>query len=520
MEKKILLIGNGNSKWVMRYVKRMHAENRMVTLINDAQFELAEKKGFYDYYREHNVKVLTISDSNLYLRCLKCVALVNQMDDFDVCHIMFLTPYASLVAKMCERKFGIIVANFFGTDFYKSSGIIKQEQKMLLDVADLILAPVDKMEQEISKMYPEFQDKIHTVYFESQVLHILKTNQAVSGDISKVLKGLTEERIIIAAGYKGGSYQQHEMFIRALNRCDKKIREKVTVIFMMTYALTEEYETYIRNLLAHAGFDYIIIKEFLNDEEMALLRRRIDIFVNTVYTDAFNAAIQESLYCQTVVLCGSWLNYPSLDQEQAYIVKFADEEDLSRKLEETVENLPVLKEKSAVNASVIERIDSKRENIENWSSFYGYKRVNHQDKYNQDLNWYLLEQGGKLNDRNRLYKDVMELWLEAKMEQKSPLCTYIENRNWNRVVLYGAGSLGNMVYREIEALNISVIICDNYMDKADWYKGEILKPEELSDAMADGVIVTPVHFFNEIKQKLRATFDIDKIVSLMDILKG
>ncbi len=517
--KEILLIGNANSKWVMRYVKKMHVEHRSVTLINDAQLELTEKKEYYDYYQEHHVKVLTISDSNLYMRCLKCVALVNQMEDFDVCHIMFMSQYACLVAKMCERKFRLLVANFFGTDFYKASAVMRLEQKMLLESADSILVTIDKMKYEISEMYPEFQEKIHAVYFESPVLHILKNNQVVDGDISQVLEGLADDKIVIAAGYKGGTHQQHEMFIRALNNCDKRIRNQVTVIFMMTYGLTEEYESYIRSQLECAGFDSIIVKDFLTDKEMVLLRRRIDIFVNMVLTDAFNAAIQESLYCQTVVFCGSWLNYPALKQEQAYIIEFADESELSHKLEAVAENLTAYKEKSAGNPQVIERIDSKREHIEDWSSFYEDKRRNHGDKNNPELFLYLVEQAKKQNDRNRMYKETMELWLRAKLEKISPICDYIESHHWKQVLLYGAGALGEMVYREIKSLHLPVIICDNCVEKVSWYDGDILRPERAMGIMADCVIVTPVHLYYEMKEKLEEVFPTERIVSLMDILK-
>lgn len=517
--RRILLIGNANSKWVMRYIRKMYSEHRTVTLINDAQLELQEKQSFYEYYQEQNIKVITINDSNLYTRCLKCEALVNQMEDFDVCHIMFMSQYASLVAGMCENKCKRIVANFFGTDFYKASVQMRQEQKKLLDVADSIIVTIDKMENEVIDMYPEFQKKIHTVYFESQVLNILKNNSVVAGDIGTVLKGLEQDRIVIAAGYKGGAHQQHELFIHALNACDKTVRDKITVIFMMTYALTEEYEIYISKLLKQADFSYVIVKEFLTDEQMVLLRRRVDIFVNTVLTDAFNAAIQESLYCETVVFCGNWLNYPQLKQEQAYVVGFDDIRELTDKLEDVVKDLNLYKMKSVGNRVAIERIDSKRKHIENWSSFYNDIRYIHSDSNPAELFMYLVDNAKKLNDRNRLYQETMELWLKAKFNMISPVCSWLSEKQWKKVIIYGTGTLGKMVYQEIKCMDIQVIICDSYANKVDWLKENIVRMEDLKEITADGVIVTPIHVYTEIEKGLRVIFNTKKIVSLMNILE-
>lgn len=517
--RRILLIGNANSKWVMRYIRKMYSEHRTVTLINDAQLELQEKQSFYEYYQEQNIKVITINDSNLYTRSLKCVALVNQMEDFDVCHIMFMSQYASLVATMCENKCKRMVANFFGTDFYKASIQMRQEQKMLLNVADSIIVTIDKMKNEVIDMYPEFQEKTHTVYFESQVLNILKNNIVVAGDIETVINGLEQDRIVIAAGYKGGEHQQHELFIHALNACDKTVRDKITVIFMMTYGLTEEYEQYVSSLLKQADFSYVIVKEFLSDEQMVLLRRRVDIFVNTVLTDAFNAAIQESLYCETVVLCGNWLNYPQLKQEDAYVVGFDDIKELTYKLEDVVRNLDVYKKESARNRAVIERIDSKRKHIENWSSFYRDIRYNHSNSNPAELFIYLVDNAKKLNDRNHLYREAMELWLKAKLNGISPIHTWLSERQWKKVIIYGAGTLGEMVYQEIQGMGIQVTICDSSAEKTDWFEKCIVRIENLKEIDADGVIVTPLHVYKEIERGLTKLFDEGKIVSLIDMLK-
>ncbi|MBD5136086.1 MAG: hypothetical protein HDT39_09035 [Lachnospiraceae bacterium] len=518
--RRILLIANANSKWVMRYVQKMHSENRTITLINDAQSELKEKDSYYEYYRSHNVKVLTINDSNLYTRCLTCISYINQMDDFDVCHIMFLSSYASLVAKYCENKFRRIVANFFGSDFYKASSLMKQHQKMMLDIADSIIVPIEKMKSELSAIYPEFKDKINTVYFESQVMHILKNKVSISDNSGNILKEIEEEQIVIAAGYKGGAHQQHEMFIDALNNCSKDVRQKVFVIFMMTYGLTSEYEECIKEKLENAKFRYVIIKEFLNDEQMALLRRKIDIFVNMVETDAFNAAIQESLYCQSVVLCGSWLNYPVLNEEDAYIIAFDNEKELSFKLEDAITRLDYHRSRSMSNKAVISRIDDRRGHVEDWSSFYADSRTCHQNSSSDELYLYLLQNAKMVNERNRIYKDIMELWLRKRLNRLTPVSDFILAHQYEKIVIYGAGTLGELVYQEIKDMKADIIVCDKIAQFVDWSDRRITNLDSLKEKCPDCIIVTPVHVFEEIEKELAQKFIKSKIISLLDILKN
>lgn len=519
MEEKILLIANANSKWVMRFVRKMHKENRQVTLINDAQYELKEKSSYYEYYRNHNVEVLTINDSNLYTRCLTCAAHINQMDDFDVCHIMFVSSYASLVAKYCENKYKYIVANFFGSDFYKATFLMRRYQKMLLDTADTIIVPIEKMKTELSDIYPEFKDKIHTVYFESQVMHILKNQVSIPEDSADVLKEAEAGQLVIAAGYKGGAHQQHEMFISALNNCSDDIREEVFVIFMMTYGLTPEYEEYIKKKLENAKFRYAIIKDFLCDEQMALLRKRIDIFVNMVETDAFNAAIQESLYSQTVVLCGNWLNYPVLKEEDAYIIGFDDEKELSFKLYDAITKIDYHKSMSRVNKEIISRIDSRRGHVEDWSNFYTDNHMSHQNYNPYELNLYLLENAKKINERNRIYKDIMELWLRKRLEGATPVSNFISVYQYKKIVIYGAGTLGELVYQEIKDTKADIIVCDKSVENVDWFDNKISNVDFLKGKSFDCIIVTPVHVYDEIEKEIAKKSVKSNIVSLIDIIR-
>ncbi|MBD5136070.1 MAG: glycosyltransferase [Lachnospiraceae bacterium] len=515
--RRILLFGSANSRYILQYVKKMHSENRVVTLINDSPAMADDKKEFYKYYKNNNVNIITIRDENLYIRCLKCAAEINLLEDFDICHIMLVSPFACLTVKMCENKFKFIAANFFGSDFYRASVKMMNEQKMLLDTADSIVIPTDKMKPELIKRWPEFESKIHTVYFESSVFNILRENieNSISSEESKVQ--LSEDKIVIAAGYNGYRQQQHSMFIKALNNCSREVKDKVVVIFMMTYGMTEDYKKQIQMMLNKAEFEYIIIQTYINDEQMALLRKRIDIFVNAITTDAFNAAIQESLFCQSVIMCGDWLDYPQLKAQNANIIYFKDMYELSDKIEQVILNIGTYKREALINRQVIEKINKQRGHVEDWGFLYDDIKFNHNVK-NDGIFLYLADNAKIVENRNCMYRRVMEMWLRKKIKSETPIVLYLTEHKFNNITIYGAGTLGEMVYEEIKYMDINIDLCDVNLENAVWFDGKILKPQDLSDKKMDCIIVTPIHIYDEIKGQLKGKADTENIVSLIDIL--
>lgn len=517
---RVLLIGNANSKWVMHYVRKMLEEGRELVLINSAQYELEEKKEFYRYYQENSVRVITVLDNNIYTRCLKCFALIGEDIEFDVCHIMMLNTYAGLIARLCERKCKSIVANFFGSDFYNTSTQERREQDMLLEIADSIITPVDKMQTEVKKIYPEYEEKIHTVYFESQVLHLLKDrHMRTESDEAIWQKEKVQGKVIIAAGYKRGEYQQHEFFIHAMESCPKEIRDKVFVVFMMTYGVKkEEYESKIRQILMEVTFSHVIIEEFFTDEEMAHFREKIDIFVNTVRTDAFNAALQESLFCQTVVMHGDWLKYPILDEEKAFVIKFKDVEQLRENLIDVILNMEIFKEKSNRNREVITKICNKRENVENWSKYYYSGQRDHNMVQVSPTIGYIADKLAGKYKRDILYKETMENWLKQRIRNNMPVSTFIEKKECARVIIYGAGTLGEMTYKELRTTGKELIVCDKNVESVEWFNEKIITPVELQYFNGDFMIITPVHIYQEIVDVNKKIFPSIKMASLFDIV--
>jgi len=512
---RVLFIANMNSRWAFQYVKKMYFENLDITIVDYACQRLSMGNEYYEFCEKNGINIIGVYDEEEFFRTIKYAMLINQMEKFDVCHIMYLRVEACMLVRLCEQKFNQIISNFFGSDFYRVTEADEQKQKYLIEISDVLIVPTEEMKEKVVLKYPEFQDKVEAVYFESPVFEMLEVNPYIK-DLNE--KWLPDDKVIIAAGYNGNSGQQHDLVIHALNACSSEIKKRVFVIFTMTYGLTVEYEKYINELLDNVEFKFVIIKDYMTNEQIISLRRRIDIFVHAMITDAFSAALQESMFFQTVILMGSWLEYQLLDQEKAYINKFTDERDLSQKLEQIIFNYKEYRSNSAVNKEIIKKIRLQRSHVEDWNVFYNSKESKHFSGNASDVLEYILSQEKKKVERKQKYNNVMRIWLKERIENRKPINRFIREKKYNSIVIYGAGTMGEMVYKEVQEMDVIINICDKNIHKVDWFDKEILYPLELSGLLCDCIIITPVHIYNEIKQSF-PKIEIEKFISLLDILE-
>lgn len=514
--KRILVLGDMNSVWLFRYIKKMHSVNMDITVVDMSLERLKRGAEYYEFCEKMGINIISIYNNVSYARCLEYVALINRMENFDVCHVMFVSVEASLIVRLCANKFKQVVANFWGSDYYRTTLKVEYEQKFLLDIADTVIVPAKKMEAGVAEKYSIVKDKIHTVYFQSPKMEILiEQTQNISTD---TYFNISQDKIVVAVGYNGFKEQQHEMLLEAINHCEKEIREKLFVVIMMSYGLTPEYEKHIMNVIKDLKVECLVIKDFLSDSQVVELRKRVDIYINGRTTDSFNAALRESMYCQSVILNGAWLKYPELEERNAEIIEFSGPQDLTQKVESIVDYISEYKEKAKKNRKVMVEVLESFKNVENWDCFY--KDVSNREivQDNDDEVWqYTMNEASIQLERKKQYDEIHSNWLAKRIDGISPVQQFVEKSGYKNIVIYGAGTLGELVYKELKTLNLNINICDQNENIVEWFDGQIIQPNRLSTMIFDCVLVTPVHVYDVIVKSLGLEEDM-RIVSLTQIM--
>ena len=509
MRGHILVMANGNSIFTYQYIKKMCSENYEIALLDFAHS--VERQKHYEYYSRQHIMILHYSQgANSFINCLITALTIKALGVFDICHVMFVRDAACQIVELCRDSFRQIVINFWGSDFYRASRDQQDIQKNLLDMSDVIILPVATMEKPFAERWPDLKERMETVEFESIIYTKLK-----SGDIDQKepvqedFLRKTENKIIMVAGHSGDPGDQHEMIISAVDRCDASITSRIIIVFPMTYnRLSEEYEHKIRNRLKDASFESIVLTEFMTDDQVCMLRERTDVFIQAITTDAFSGAMEENLYSQSVILCGDWLNYPQLHEEANSVIWYSDENDLSDNITMVVNDIDEYKKKAVGNRACIERIKAKRKNVMNWSDFY--TTLPSPDSASPKVRsasgdteaW--LKLAGKLqkaDSRKKLYNDVMNEWLKKQIQSEAPIRSYIEENHIRNVLIYGGGTLGELIYKEIKD-ECDITVCDQCNEERPWYGGEIKTPDMLENSFFECIIITPIHVAAAIRKVL------------------
>lgn len=110
---------------------------------------------------------------------------------------------------------------------------------------------------------------------------------------------------------------------------------------------------------------------------------------------------------------------------------------------------------------------------------------------------------------------VLERWLYIKQENRS-LTEYFDRNGYKTVAIYGMKELGERLYDELKGTNVKVQYA------IDKNAGQIVADIDVvtpQDALGqvDVIVVTPIHYFNDIESELSQVMDCP-IVSIEDII--
>lgn len=110
---------------------------------------------------------------------------------------------------------------------------------------------------------------------------------------------------------------------------------------------------------------------------------------------------------------------------------------------------------------------------------------------------------------------MMNQWVKIKQEGKS-IANYLIHKKYKTISIYGISYAGETLLDELKNTNIKIAYAIDQNADNICSEVKILSPNDKLPAV-DAIIVTPVYFFDSIKEKLEAKTNAD-ILSLEDIL--
>ncbi len=308
------------------------------------------KPRFYRYWWFHR-------DFKLAFRLsLGAMAIRHRFANYDVVNFHSIETHSLLIAPMVPSTVKVVFS-FWGSDLFKAKKIQRAYQNYALTRVDQITLHSNEMAEQLIRTLPNARNKpIAKLLFGLSEKFIEKSLEPVDAKrfaLKKEEWNIPLDKNVITVGYCGVPNCNHLNVFEQLNLVSSEVWSNIHLVVPLTYGGTPEYRQKVEDALNELPVSSTVIKAFLTYEDLVLLRQVSDIYIHSVSSDAFSTSMLEYLVTGNVGIIGNWLPYSRFDDLGVAYVPFENFESLSTTIEETVKNLPSLKQEVSNNTERI-----------------------------------------------------------------------------------------------------------------------------------------------------------------------
>lgn len=281
--------------------------------------------------------------------------LLKVADRYDLIDFHFLSKdYDNLVKKLKDQK--IIKVSLWGSDFYRANVDRRENQRIILEMVDCIQISTNAMKNDFLKYFNDFEDKIEIANFGLFQFDVI-TEVLNSSYQPKFKTENYKNKLMVVCGYNGSEGQQHSLIIEAIRKLDQANKDKIFLVFPITYGSQKPYINKIENQIRELNIPFLILKSHLTNTDLAKLRIEADLVINIQTTDAFSGSLQEHLFAGNLLLVGDWLPYKILDDKEVFYKK-STIPDLGNIIRDCIDNFAGYKKMTLGNKEKLHEISS------------------------------------------------------------------------------------------------------------------------------------------------------------------
>ncbi len=374
MRKKILIIGDGSSVFVLNHAKNIakYSDNfDLDILLTNSYLKEEYKQYFKNFYFTYTNSFLTKIPKikGAIIRLMIIIALLKFKKKYDIVHIQFMNDniiYFNIFSKFA----GKVIISIWGSDFYKAKGFNLWLKKRILRTADIITFANDQTKDDFQKKISTNADYKICRFGLLPLEYIENLNSSKTE--SKKFFNIPEDKIVITIGYNLNKNQQHIKIIEEIEKLKThSYFDNLFFILPLTYPEDKfNYKSEIKNQLIKSVINYRLIEDFLPEFDNAHLRNASDIMIQLQISDQLSGAMQEYLCTENLVITGSWLPYKILIDNEINMILLNSISELNSVLHKSILNLENLKQSLSKNRGIIMKLSSWKENAKNWIELY------------------------------------------------------------------------------------------------------------------------------------------------------
>ena len=390
----ILIIGYCPQRFMNPVAKRLQANGDKVDLTSFTQFDVSKEEASY-YNSIHNgsdknvlfVKVLhfltgwvlygslmlkflfknngygLFDKSRWVIKALLNHHMTSQVRYYDLVNIQLLADYDAFYPFIMDNT--KVVVSYWGSDLLQASDKDLAKQKKWLKRSDIITVQSDELEKALIEKHKglDIGNKVRKSLY--------PVNQDIFKTISENLsKKQSDNKVMISIGYNASENQNHLRILDQIDGLSRDLKVGIRLYVHMSYGGSKAYLKAVENKLAGINVAYELNTKFLTDSEMAMKRIASDVFIHLPTTDAFCAALSESLIAENIVITGDWLPYALYEKHNVYMEKVSDINQLADRLEKVIQDFQEKKTQCKNNQNrVLEIVDQER-SVDSWYNIF------------------------------------------------------------------------------------------------------------------------------------------------------
>jgi hypothetical protein len=331
---------------------------------------IGQKKAFkiktYLHFKQNVINLTTkMLDDEFYVSTFK---------RFDIVNFEYIDRTSTKYLPFISKK-NKIVLTFWGSDLMATAGVeLYTEQLKLVDRANIVVVHSLQMREIfLSKYGRQYLDKVRLNYFGLEDMKFNRITQAEEDKegLKKYAQewGIPDGKIKLLIGYSGAKSTRHQKILVELAKRKNEWKDKFHLVIPMTYNNEDQdYFEKVKNTIETGEYSYTHITEYLTDNEVAYLYNLIDVFINVRESDAFNAAMVETLFLNKINIVGSWLPYNLIRRAGIDFLEVNKIGDINTILEQVLEG--ELTKSLRQNKQKIYNLTSNNYTIPKWCDLY------------------------------------------------------------------------------------------------------------------------------------------------------
>lgn len=282
-------------------------------------------------------------------------SILEQLPMYDAMQLLWMEREWAFFYKLIRKKSRRLNLHMGGSDFYRSTDKEKNIKKGLINCADCVVVQTEETGERFSAYYGKAAaDKMIVLPYGIEVLELIRDSRNGSENSVKMKYNIPLDKIVITCGHNANEAHQHMKMIEALKQLPEHIKKQIVCVFPMTYP--KGYDAYIQCIsksLKNSGLSHVILKEFMNFQEMAEYALISDIMIHVQTTDQLSSAMLEEMYAGTIVIAGKWLPYRPLHEKGIFFLDVEDICNITEVLVDVVTNIEEYKEKCTDNTEIV-----------------------------------------------------------------------------------------------------------------------------------------------------------------------